>query len=226
VETKYHNFGVLDGMHPGSIKLGMLLTDGRFWVRPEGCHVIYRGLAGVIDYQNIQAVMEIDGESVEIGGQDLGISSSWSFVRRQVSGCGLESSDSPVCIVVTDADGEMQPLVPNAPVDLAASQAAGGKVVLTWRYNSMNEQIKPAGFHIYIDSGSGFDLETPAGDIRYGGFEGRWTSEALVHGQSYSFIVRAYSQYGEEENSNSIDAVPDAVGPAVIETIEVSVQQV
>lgn len=159
---------------------------------------VYRGQDGVIDYDNPVAVMALDDEQVSIPSQALPPNTNWHYVRRRVSGdCELESQDSPSCIVRIDSNGDMLGSIPNAPTKLAAEGLADGKIKLRWRYAPSEEEIAPTGFHIYIDSGAGFDFETPDAIIPYHGGgpkagEFNWTSEPLINGEIYRFCVRSY----------------------------------
>lgn len=159
---------------------------------------VYRGQDGVFDYENPVAVMALEDEQVTIPDQDLPPNTTWHYIRRRVSGdCELESPDSPACIVRIDSNGEMLGSIPNTPTKLAVEGLADGKVKLRWRYAPSEEEIAPAGFHIYIDSGAGFDFETPDAIVPYRGGgpkagEFDWTSESLTHGELYRFCVRSY----------------------------------
>jgi len=210
---------LFEGDSANGVKLGMGITGGDFWPRPAGCHTVYRGQDGEMDYDNIMAVMSIDDSQVTIASQSLPAGTIWDYRRRQVSDCGLESPDPPSCIVVIDADGDMVGNVPNAPVSLTIEQIAGGKLKPKWRYTPLAEEIAPTGFNIYQDSGAGFNFASPIGTVNYlaGKFEYDWTSIALVHGTRYRFVVRSYrTGGGEEQNLNIISEVADAEGPAAI----------
>ena len=226
METRWLEEALLNGMTSNAFKLSTVLTLGWFWMRPAGCHTIYRGQDGEMNYDDIQAVMGLNDSQVSIEGQNLPPSTTWHYVRRQVSGCGLESDDSPECIVVIDSNGDMLGSTPNAPQDLIAEKLAGGKIKLRWRYSRLAEEITPTGFHIYIDSGDGFDFETPDATVAYGAGgigEFSWTSGSLTHGRQYRFCVRSYREDGgESQNTNSVVAVPDAEGPDAITGLQVS----
>jgi hypothetical protein len=193
METKFLKDALFGGMTSNAFKLGTVLSLGWFWQREAGCHDVYRGQDGVLDYDQVQAVMNLDDTQVSIPGQELPANTIWYYVRRQVSHCGLESDDSSVCIVMLDENGDMVGNYPNAPTDLTAQGMAGGKIKLRWRYSSIGQVVPPTGFMIYMDSGDGFDFDNPIAAVPYtGGYEFSWESEALTHGQLYSFCVRSY----------------------------------
>ena len=169
-----------------------------------------------MDYENVQAVMDLDDSDVTIPGQALPAGTIWHYVRRQVSDCGLESPDSDAIIVIIDSGGDMIGLTPNIPTSLEAEQVAGGKIKIKWRYSRLNQEITPTGFRMYIDSGSGFDFDTPDATVAYGlggNGEFEWESDALGDGQSYRFCVRSYATGGETQNTNYVAETADSSGP-------------
>ena len=181
-----------------------------------GFHRIYSGQDGVIDYNNVVGRMGLNDASVSLANQDLPAGSIWHYIRRQVSECDLESPDSPPCVVVIDSAGEMISNTPNTPANVKIEQVAGGKLRLRWRYIPTGQEIIPTGFNIYMDSGSGFDFDTPLDTVAYRRqIEHSWTSDALTHGQRYKFIVRSYAaSAGYSSNTDYVAALADAIGPA------------
>ena len=179
-----------------------------------------------MNYKDIQAVMRLDASQVSIADQALPADTIWHYIRRQVSGCGLEFDDSPVCEVVIYSNGNMIGSAPNPPQDLIIEQLSGGKLKLQWRYTRLEEEIAPTGFNIYMDSGSGFNFDTPTATVSYGlgGMgEFEWTSAALTHGQSYRFCLRSYrTGGGETQNTDYVAALADSVGPDAITGLRVT----
>jgi len=217
-------------MTSNAFKLGTVLTLGWFWVRLLGCHTVYRGQDGDIDIDNIQAVMELEDTQVAIANQNLPPNTIWHYIRRQVSDCGLESGNSDPCVVVIDSNGDMVGDTPNPPMLLTIEKLAGAKFRLRWRYTRISEEIAPTGFHIYMDSGSGFNFSSPDATVNYGlGGRGEfsWTSGALTHGQQYRFCVRSYHEgAGESQNTNYVAAVADSQGPDAITGLRTSWQEI
>jgi len=194
---------------------------------PLAHHHIYCGQDGNVDYENIQAEMLLDADSIAIPNQVLPPGTIWHYIRRQVSKCGKESKDSPLCKVVIDAEGNMVPLCPNPPMDLAITPIAGGKFKIRWRYNTADQEIPPTGFKIYlIEDGEWTLLDT----VTYlvGGYgEFTWTSSEFEDGQKCQFGVRSYAEgFGESQNTNIISATADAVGPPVITGLEAVVEEI
>jgi hypothetical protein len=170
-----------------------------------------------MDYERVQAVMDLADEDVAVPAQVLPANTIWHYIRRQVSDCGLESGDSDVAIVRIEPTGEMIPLTPNSPLSLQIEQLSGARLQLRWRYSEIGQEIVPTGFRLYIDSGTGFDFETPDDSVVYyfgGNGEFSWISDALTDGQGYRFCVRSYATgAGESQNSNYVAAIADAGGP-------------
>ncbi len=189
---------------------------------------IYRGQDGNIDYETPVAEMAIDDREVSISEQNLPPNTLWHFVRRQTSECGLESADSLRCIVVIDADGNMRGQTPNRPSHITIERLSGGKLRLRWRYLQTGQEIIPTGFKIYMDSGGGFDFESPVAIVFYNrAVEFSWESEALEHGRPYKFIVRSYyKRGGESNNPNVVSAIADAQGPPAATGLSISWDEV
>jgi len=226
METKFFTDAVFRGRTSNAVSLGTILTLGRFWVRRERCHAVYRGQDGEMDYDSIQAVMDLGDSDVTVPAQALPPDTIWEYARRQVSDCGLESTDSDAVIIRIDSAGDMVPLTPNVPLSLQVEKVAGGKLKLRWRYDRIGEQVSPTGFRIYIDSGDGFNFASPDDTVAYnlgGNNEFDWTSDALTDGQLYRFCLRSYAEGGgESQNTNYVAAVADATGPAAPTGLTVS----
>ena len=212
MDSKFLKDALFGGMTGNAIKLGTVLSLGWFWIRTERCYTIYHGLDGVIDHDNVVAVMNDDAEQVSIsvailaGGEENG-----SFVRRHVSHCGLESGDSPIYTI---------PDAPNVPIQIEAEPLAGGAVKIRFWYPPVNQIREPDGFNIYIaEGGVDFDYDSPTGVVSYGKVGKRefyYDSDPLVHGTCYKAVVRAYCDAGESLDSAVISFVADAVGPDAI----------
>jgi len=209
-------------MMPGYTNIGVWTpyVSMGVWQPPRLCHCVFRGQDGNLDYDNIVAVMNPSDSQVLIPEQALPTETIWHYIRRQVSGCGLGSDDSPVCEVIIDSVGDMVPATPNRPLDLTIEQLSGAKLKLRWRYTRLAEEITPTGFKVYMDSGTGFNFDTPTATVPYGiggASEFQWTSEALTHGKLYRFCVRSYrAGGGETNNTDFVAAEADSVGPDAI----------
>lgn len=225
MESKWLKDSLFNGMTANAFKLGTVLSLGWFWMRPSGCYTVYRGQDGYIDQDRVQAVMGVNAQQVSIPAQFLPADTIWHYVRRRVSGCGLESGDSPACIIRIGSDGNMYLAAPNVPMSLVAEIMSGGKIRLRWRYSAIGQEIAPSGFNIYIDSGSGFNYGVADATVSYGlgGNEFNWTSPGLVHGNVYRFTVRSFNTTGAETaNTDFVSAAADSVGPPAITGIRAS----
>jgi len=210
----------------GPLRVGKGLGGGF----PPGGIIVFGGQDGNIDYVTPLAVVLAGTTAITIGDLDLPINTIWHFVARNVAdcGCGLQSADSPVCVVRIAANGDAILAAPNAPLNLTAIGLAGGKVMLRWLYSAIGQAVPPTGFNVYVDSGSGFDFESPDDTVdayasmsrSAGSDELTWTSGSLAHGQLYRFCVRSYkSTGGESQNTNYVSIVADNLGPAAISNV-------
>jgi len=195
-------------------------------------HNVYRGQDGDIDYENSVAIMDIEDSQVSIADQELPPNTIWEYIRRQVSECGLESEDSPACKVAIDSAGDILGDTPNPPLDLTIQGLSNGRFRLRWHYTPIAEEITPTGFNIYMDSGSGFDFETPTATVSYGlGGRGEfeWISDPLTDGELYRFCVRSYQSgppITESQNTDFVADVADSVGPDAITGLRASWKEI
>ena len=195
-------------------------------------HHIYRGQDGNIDYGTPEAEMALDDSQITIADQELPANTIWHYIRRQMDDeCGLESDDSPACIVVIDSNGDMIGSTPNPPISLTIERLSNGRFRLRWRYTKLSEQVAPTGFKIYMDSGSGFNFSSPDATIAYGiggiNNEFSWISGALTHGQIYRFCVRSYrTGEGESQNTDYVATDADSEGPAAITDLQASYEEI
>ena len=198
---------------------------------PPGSVIVYGGQDGKIDYGTPLDVQPPGTTQISIESLDLPTDTIWHFVGQNVADCecGMQSDDSPVCIVRIAGNGDAILAAPNAPLNLTAIGLPGGKVKLRWLYSAIGQAVPPTDFNVYIDdSGSGFDYENPDDTVdayasmsrSAGSDELTWTSEALSHGQSYRFCVRSNNQdAGESQNANYVSIVADAQGPDAITNV-------
>lgn len=176
---------------------------------------VYRGQDGIIDYNNPVAQMLVGDSRVVIPNQSLPANTIWHYVRRQVRPCcGKESQDSPVCIIVIDANGDMIGLTPNPPIQLTIEQLNGGAFRIRWVYYTDDQESAPTGFNVYADSGLGFVLidtvSYQAGQSRYS-----YDSQAYPHLTAVKWLVKSYlTNGGESINAGFAVAVADAQGPS------------
>lgn len=224
MDAKFFN-SLFAGFCSNSIKLCQSLLFGNFWSRPAGCFIIYGG-APTLDYTKILAVGNLSDSQFAIGNQTFAPSSTYKFIRRQASDCGLESPDSDIFTLTTDENGTIA-LRPNIPQDMLLERLAGGKFKLRWRYIRTNQLIEPKGFHIYIDSGGGFNFSNPLVTVGYyGAIEHSWNSSAYTNGHTYKFCIRSFADgAGETQNTDYVQGIADSQGPPAADGVQISVEE-
>lgn len=95
---------------------------------------------------------------------------------------------------VAYAAGAWVGLMPNTPHLVCARQRPDGGLTLTWRYNPAGQQVAPATFEVYSDSGTGTLNAVALGSVTY--VPGRELYVYDVAGSSFDgwqFVVRAKS---------------------------------
>ena len=126
-----------------------------------------------------------------------------------------EQNTSVVVSFELDADGNEVEGHPNAPTEVEAEAAEGGRILLRWRYDSRGEGGTCTAFKVYQGADtSGLTLEESvtktSGSVTF--YE--WTSAVLTEGSRYHFRVRAATAGGtEDEGTLIVSAVPDATAP-------------
>lgn len=198
--------------------LGGAGTYGRELPAFAGCHLLYWGLDTPqnIDWNNpIGAVAMSDANPNKIAPYPyitLPANSKIWFGLRAVGRGGLEEQGvNNLCFIETDGSGVPKPLAPNPPIKLQALTRAGGKILLLWEYNSLNQQIAPSGFKIYHNNGSGaVDYNTPIATVTGRSF----LTDAYPSGTLVTFGIRSYAASGgEESNVYTKDGLADSTGP-------------
>lgn len=193
---------------------------------PTRFYRVYRGQDGNIDYNTIVANIHLYDSQIEISDQDLGPNTIWHYIRRLVSDCGLESPDSPACVVAIDGDGNLAKSNPNAIFEIKINQIDGDKAELVWYYCPLEQKSVPVCFNVYCsDDTSQIDYENPVGCI---GYKSRtfcsYRSEILTP-LRYLFSIRAEDAAGVENNSQKQLSIqfdtlnPDAIDIMNIEAI-------
>jgi hypothetical protein len=205
IERQWLTGALFNGMTANAFKLGIVMSCGWFWMRPNGCTVLYRGTAmEKIDFTNILSVAEQNAESMSLlDCVPQNNSSTYFYVvhRFNNSGCQERTLQAAVKVAI-DAEGNLAEPLPNHIFAWRANQMNGNKVQLVWFYSPLEQKSKPERFKVYYDSGTGqIDYENPIATISY---QGRkfycWQSEALSGGR-YLFAVKAKDAEGIENNS-------------------------
>ena len=209
------------GASANAFKLGTVLTLGWFWVRTEGCSLLYRGGSmETIAFDNILAVADLEVEQIQpptYVSHDN--NATYFYVVRRVNECGqMEHTLSASVKVTIDADGNLISPRPNDIFEVKAEQLAGNKIQLIWYYCPLEQESSPTRFKVYYDAGTGqIDYENPLATISYTGRKFySYQSDALDAG-TYLFAVRVEDATGASDGSLAyvriqLDAaIPDAV---------------
>jgi hypothetical protein len=226
IERQWLTDALFNGMTANAFKLSTVISCGWFWVRPNGCTVLYRGTAmEKIDFTSILSVAEQKTESMSL--PDFipqNNNSTYFYVIRRFNNYGCQERTLQAAVKIEiDTEGNLAEPLPNNIFAWRADQVDGNKVQLIWFYSPLEQMSKPVHFKVYYDGGTGqINYENPIATI---GYQGRkfycWQSEALP-GNKYLFTVKAEDINGIENNSLgqlAIDIVGD--GPDEIEILKV-----
>lgn len=213
-------------MTANAFKLGTVLTRGWFWVRPDGCSVLYRGGSmGSIDFENVLVVAPFLGTQISPPTYiEHKSSTTYYYLVRRVNTCGDEERTLHCAArVVIDGEGELVSPEPDDVLQIRVEQVANGKVRLVWFYCPVAQQSEPAYFRIYTDGGTGqINYENPADFVSYHG-QGfyRYESESLNPGR-HVFAVRAEDTAGADDGSYAQRQVHvDTTSPTVVEILSI-----
>ncbi|MEM6392502.1 MAG: hypothetical protein AAF797_06995 [Planctomycetota bacterium] len=146
---------------------------------------------------------------------------------RVVNRCGTPDADAVarrLRRVAFDDQGELILPVPNAPRALALSLYAGGGVRARWRYVGTFEETPPAGFLVYVATGSTpHDFNAPAHTVG-AARSGIQDLGTFPDGTVVRVVVRSRSAEGAiEDNTVEVTTVADATAPAPVLASELEV---
>jgi len=222
MNTKFYTEALFDGMTSNAFKLGTVLTSGWFWVRRDGCAILYRGSSfWTIDFENILLVTAPEPIEITVpsyiqheDGQ------TYYYSVRRANGCGcLEQGLQGVVKAAIDVEGRLLEPRPNAVYELKAEQQTSSHVRLSWYYCPLAQESEPVSFNVYGDNGAGeIDYENAIAEIVYAG-KGFYSCQVIVAGEGrYSFAVRAEDKAGTEGDISisTIDIVSKVIVPPVI----------
>jgi hypothetical protein len=99
-----------------------------------------------------------------------------------------------------DSSGQIIVPIPNAPTNLRAKKRPGGKIKLDWDYYAAHEEVSPATFDVYADTGTGYALlyQVAAPVTQY-------ITGAYAHNTDITFRVRA------NDGNDNVSAYTDTV---------------
>jgi len=135
----------------------------------------------------------------------LGLSTDNTFlVRAFDTVTGLEEANTMATVRVSiGSDGVENTGLPNAPQALTLSAITGGGCLVGWVYAPMFGKGLPAGFRVYLSTGSSIDYGTVTATIPY--VAGQLGYSCLVPGPlepaTYQVSVRSFNTVGTEGNN-------------------------
>ncbi len=205
---------LFNGMTAQAFKLGTVLTQGWFWIRRDGCTVVYRGATpNEVDFETILCVADRHATQVSLPAYlSHAPGSTCCYVVRRFNSCGhQERTTAAATVVALGPDGDLAEPAPNGVFGLNAGATEGDRVQLRWLYCPLRQKAVPSMFKVYGDNGTGrLDLDTALATIAY---EGRrpydYRTVPLSPGR-YAFAVTTVSAAGVE--SRLAAAVSCALG--------------
>lgn len=192
---------IYEGDSSNGFKLGMGLTNGDFWPRPDGCSMLYRGGSmETIDFDILLAVEDIDTltfSPVSYLEHTAGV--TYFYVVRKANNCGdMEYTLGAAVRVSIGDDGELTKAHANNVLYGKIGQFSGGKVFIVWSYCSIEQKSEPVVFKVFYDSRTGvIDYENAIATVNYAGPRFYiYQSGSLLAGE-YLFAIKV-------ENANGV----------------------
>lgn len=202
---------------------GTIMTNGRFWVRPQGGHNLR--------ISDTRAPLLRDPI---VGTADIGtfVITEWaalaSNLARQrhlymvtaVGGGGVEESAPRGVLEVTlnGFAGLSNPL-PNPVSSLRVVPRADGSFSLFWVYDKTGEAAPPAEFAVYSDSGTGtINFSAAIAAVTYQPETAHYSFNTSVLAgpgglQRFLFVVRARKSIDNEERNNIVVRASNSTDP-------------
>ena len=192
-------------MTSAAFKLGIVPTQGWFWMRRNGCTVLYRGASiAEIDFSRIVCVTGPQVQELSLPAHlSHAPGSTYCYLVRRFNGCGYQEHTTSAAVVVRIApDGRLAGLAPNAVFGRSGEQVSANRLRLTWFYGPLEQEAAPEHFNIYWDNGTGqVNFESPIATVPYGkhkfyGYECDVPSEG-----QYTFVIKA-------EGAGHVESLP------------------
>lgn len=193
------------GQTANGFKLGIAPSLGWFWLRINGCRIVYRG--GSMESVDFEEVLAVAGSDAGEIGLPNYLSHEpgqvWFYVVRCANRCGrIEQTLRAAVKVAINASGGLQAARPNDVFEPAARQISDGKVELVWHYCPIEQRSCSAQMRVYFDGGTGeVDYQNSVATVAYKGRRFyRYQSGQLEQGR-YLFAIRAVDAMGSERES-------------------------
>ncbi len=174
--------------------------------------------AGCVDYDSPRSVL--DESALAWTSDTLSCPARWRFGVRAFNEFGEEKNLNVATELTLLGSGSPSPAGPNRPTDLAARAAEGGRVELTFAYDSTAEAAACSHFHVYASGATGEVDYTSAIDAVVKDDGGTVThysflADPFADGIARRFAVRAATAGDvEDDGTEFVEAVPDATAPA------------
>ena len=169
------------------------------------------GLGGPIDFS--APVATVASPTWTSG--DLAAPGAWSFSVRAANANGEEQNLDCAVTIVLDGNGADITNRPAPPAGLRAFATAGGGVRVEWSYPPTRGPGTPAGFHVYIGTGTP-NYAAPVSAVPYStGILSRFVANlaGLSGGTTYAIGVRSFNAVAEEANTATVSVTADSAGP-------------
>ena len=182
----------------------------------RGFRVYHNAGEGRIDYDTVRETRSEYADAWTSSA--LSYPATWRFGVRAYNENGEEKNINVADELVLLSSGAESPERPNKPTGLKATPAAGGKVDVTFDYNTTDEAASCTHFHIYHNGGAGeVDYTSEVGSVNID--DGIFThylfeTGALNDGIPYRFAVRAATASDVEDTGIEwVEAIADASAP-------------
>jgi hypothetical protein len=210
-------------MSSHAFKLGTVLSLGWFWVRSNGCSVLYRGYSiEEIDFANILAVSEPDDCEISPPGYIAHSSgATYFYIVRRFNGCGYQENTLAAAVKVSIvSNGELAEPKPNKVFDSIIGPVDSNKIYLIWFYCPIKQESSPVSFNVYYDSRTGqIDYQNPLATISYKGRKFHSFQSSTLEAGEYLFAIRAVDAAGLE--NSTLARLKIQLEPATIDAINI-----
>lgn len=196
MDTKFFD-SIFEGDSANGVKLGMGLTNGDFWPRPDGCQNLYGGSSvNTIDFDKILVVVDIEEDLIKVSGFDPEPCKTYLYILRRANCCGEEEQSMAAAVKVEfDESGNLVESCCNNILSVSAEQVEGTLAQLIWHYCPIDQQAECGRFNVYWDGGSGeIDFETAICVIDYSGPGLYYHKTDQLTESKYVFCVKAISE--------------------------------
>lgn len=205
-KTPWQQDALFNGMTSRAFQLGTALTQGWFWMRRNGCQVVYRGPSlDEIDFTMILHVIDIAAPQFSLPAWvSHAPGASYCYLVQRFNGAGWrEQTTGAAAAVRFGLDGLPADPTPKPVSALEARQSDSTALRLAWSYDPLDQDTAPDRFNVYWDGGTGLiDLQNPVAVLDYKGRRFYCHECEVDAGGDYTFIVRTQSTTGEESMSS------------------------